>query len=244
MTARWVGDDPKHHHFSLSGTCPHCSKPSVFVMKTQPHIPPEALEKHYITDPIGAVYGDAYEVWAVLQCQGCKDYICGSILKTVAVPALTAYYRHYPIGSPRVTVADEIPRNIANDYREALQCHWLQCHKATVTMCRRAIQAACIDLGAVGDKLVHQIDDLATRAAITGPLKEQAHEVRLGGNDGAHPGKDGLDNVSPDDAQDMIDFTREFFHHVYVMPRRQEKRKKEREAKKAAAKPLSQPPTP
>ena len=86
-------------------------------------------------------------------------------------------------------------------------------------MCRRAIQASCIAQGAGKDKkLVAQIDELATKGLITGPLKEFAHEVRLEGNTGAHPDTDGLDEVTDKDANAIIEFTREYLHHVYVMP--------------------------
>lgn len=67
-------------------------------------------------------------------------------------------------------------------------------------------------------KLVAQIDELATAGVITQPLREFAHEVRLEGNDGAHPDADGLEIVTQKDADDIIEFTREYLHHVYVMP--------------------------
>ena len=68
------------------------------------------------------------------------------------------------------------------------------------------------------DKLHLQIDEMAKKGLITEPLRQWAHEVRLGGNDGAHPDKDGLKDVSPQDADEIIEFTTQFLHHVYVMP--------------------------
>ncbi len=85
-------------------------------------------------------------------------------------------------------------------------------------MCRRALQASCVELKAKDAKLQDQIDELASKGVITESLKQMAHEVRLTGNDGAHPGKDGLNDVSEPDSRDMIEFTREFFHHVFVVP--------------------------
>jgi hypothetical protein len=111
------------------------------------------------------------------------------------------------------------------DFREALRCRFVDAYNATVEMCRRAVQASCIQLNAPADKkLVHQIDWLAAQGIITTPLKEMAHRVRLGGNLGAHPPED------PDDANAIvigvqyadavIEFTRDFFQHVYVIPER------------------------
>src|SRR5712664_1435157 len=85
-------------------------------------------------------------------------------------------------------------------------------------MCRRAIQGACIDKKMKDDKLQIQIDEMASKGLITDPLKQWAHEVRLGGNDGAHPDKDNLKDMTQQDADEIIEFTGQFLHHVYVMP--------------------------
>jgi hypothetical protein len=69
-------------------------------------------------------------------------------------------------------------------------------------------------------RLVTQIDELADKGIITRSLQNFAHEIRLEGNDGAHPDPDGLAQVTPKDADDIIEFTREYLHHVYVMPAR------------------------
>ena len=90
------------------------------------------------------------------------------------------------------------------------------------------MQSSCQDLGAVGDHLVHQIDDLAKQGKITAALQEMAHTVRLIGNVGAHPDEDGLEDVGPDDASDFIEFSREFYDHVYVMPAKLLKMKERR----------------
>jgi hypothetical protein len=95
-------------------------------------------------------------------------------------------------------------------------------------MCRRAVHASCIQLEAPSDKkLVHQIDWLADQGIITKPLKEMAHRVRLGGNLGARPPEDPDDEtaitIGPLYADAVIEFTREFFQHVYVMPERLKK---------------------
>jgi len=47
----------------------------------------------------------------------------------------------------------------------------------------------------------------------------------LTGNDGAHPDKDGLSDVKEKDSTDIIEFTREYLHHVYVMPAKLKARK-------------------
>jgi Domain of unknown function (DUF4145) len=150
------------------------------------------------------------------------------------------YVLHYPVGTPDDSVALQIPEAIAEDFKEALRCMFVSAYRATVTMCRRSVQAACVDLKAKGDNLYSQIDYLADNQQITQPLRQMAHAVRLEGNKGAHPDRekkppeaqmneqvtqaqpisDNLAGVSVDDAEAVIAFTREFFHHVYVMPAR------------------------
>jgi len=137
------------------------------------------------------------------------------------------YREHFPIGKPNDHIPPEIPAHIGADFREAIRCRFVDAYNATVEMCRRAVQASCLNLGASGDKLVKQIDWLAAKGVITAPLKEMAHRVRLGGNLGAHPPEDPDDTseivIDSEYADAVIEFTKDFFHHVYVMPVRLER---------------------
>jgi hypothetical protein len=134
------------------------------------------------------------------------------------------YIEHYPLGKPNDDVASEIPEHIRADFREALRCRWVDAYNATAEMCRRAVQASCIHLGAPSEKLVKQIDWLAANGKITTPLREMAHRIRLGGNFAAHPPEDpdGENEIvmGPEYADAVLEFTGDFFQHVYVMPER------------------------
>ena len=196
---------PSHGYGQVgaSGTCPHCSKESYF-------------------RPVGGPYSENVEqiICNAVQCEACKGFalVVGARNRASGVQAYTLR-AFYPLGRPNDRVDEAIPPKIAEDFREALRCRWIEAHKATVTMCRRSIQTSCLDQKADRKKkLVAQIDELASKGVITEPLRQFAHEVRLEGNDGAHPDPDGLENVTPKDADDIIEFTREYLHHVYVMP--------------------------
>jgi len=136
----------------------------------------------------------------------------------------------YPLGKPNDEVDPAVPLDISADFREALRCQWIRAFKGTVTMCRRAVQGSVLVEGATGGRLIDQIDDLFKKGRITESLRDMAHEIRLTGNIGAHPDEDGLKDVSEQDADDMIEFTREYFHHVYVMPNKLETRRKKEKA--------------
>jgi hypothetical protein len=200
------------NQFSFSGICPHCGRDSVFISVAGPHIEAAAQPP------------SARRFVSVMQCQGCRKFILG-IAYQGQPGSPFGYEAHYPLGKPNDDVPKEVPVNIASDFKEALRCRWVDAYNATVEMCRRAVQASCIQLNAPPDeKLVKQIDWLAEKGIITSPLKDMAHRVRLGGNLGAHPPED------PDDpdlivigavyADAVIEFSGDFFQHVYVMPER------------------------
>jgi Domain of unknown function (DUF4145) len=196
-----VNFGPQFTQVGASGDCPHCAKVSYF-------------------KPVGSAYFEDNNnaICTAAQCEACKSFVLiTGVRNSVQRPfALQAFY---PLGKPNDSVDPAVPEKIQKDFKEALRCRWIGAHKATVTMCRRSIQTSCLDQGADRKKkLVAQIDELALKGIITEPLKQFAHEIRLEGNDGAHPDPDGLEDVTPNDADDIIEFTREYLHHVYVMP--------------------------
>ncbi len=120
----------------------------------------------------------------------------------------------YPKRIPKYDQA--IPSDVASDYVEAIKCFDVAAFKASVIMCRRALQTSVIGKGASNGRLVDQIDELCKKGIITEDIKNWAHEIRLTGNIGAHP--DGLEDVTPQDAEDLIRFTEEYLNYVYIMP--------------------------
>ena len=85
-------------------------------------------------------------------------------------------------------------------------------------MCRRAMQSMAEDKGAKGRDLKAEIDDLLAKGLITKSLHDAAHEIRFFGNFGAHPRDDGLDNISREDAEQIISLTWDFLTDLYVRP--------------------------
>jgi hypothetical protein len=189
--------------FTMRGTCPHCARASAFLLATSVHV-----------DTVG---GSQLRMVAGLQCQACMDFILAAALYGQNSGRFT-YEKHYPLGRPPQDVDPTVPPDVSEDFKEALRCEWVKSYRACVVMCRRAIQSSVIALGAKGGRLIDQIDDLFKNGKITEALKEFAHEVRLTGNDGAHPDRDGLTEVKEKDSSAIFAFTREYLHHVYVMP--------------------------
>lgn len=85
-------------------------------------------------------------------------------------------------------------------------------------MARRAVQSACLDLGADPTKtLFKQIEGLHGEGELSNRLKALADQVRFFGNDGAHPSSDGLENVSKDDAELAVQFLEHLIQHVFTI---------------------------
>ncbi len=216
-----VNSEPGQMDVSLRGDCPHCGRASYFRQ-------------------VASVYTenvpDGQRVCGATQCQNCQQYLL-AIGKRQQGNEPLEYEAHYPIGQPDDTVAEEVPESIAVDFSEALRCFWIKAYRATVTMCRRSLQASCLEKEAKGKQLIDQIDNLAKDGIITEPLRLMAHEVRLTGNIGAHPDEDGLEDVDKEDAADIIEFAREYFDHVYVISTKLAAMTKRRKDRKAGADP-------
>jgi hypothetical protein len=202
--------------FNARGVCPHCTHVSLHLLAASPtgirRTEPHAIESH-----------------GLVQCQNCHGVTLVVGVRNPQTGILT-HKEHYPVDSPEELVEKTIPPGVRDDYVEALRCRSVQAYKATVVMCRRSLQSSCKNLSAEGSKLIQQIDDLAAKGTITAALKDMAHDIRKLGNEGAHPDQDGLGDVIKDDADDIIEFTRQYFEHVYVMPAKSAAFKKRRVA--------------
>ena len=192
--------------FSLRGQCPHCHHPTVFTQVTSVHA--EEISAEFQRLAVGML------------CQGCLKHILAIAMKTRhrSVASTLAYLEHYPLGVPDDSVHSAVPISIAADFSEALRCFFIRSYKACVAMCRRSVEASCHDLGAKGNNLKERIDNLAATGRITEPLKDMAHKVRLTANEELHGKPEDLDMFTEPEAEGIVEFVREYFHHVYVMP--------------------------
>ena len=172
-------------------------------------------------------YGEGVRDKVVLWCNGChggvyfhlQNYdiqqVWDEIIRIDAKNVIDYYPRRV------MTIDPSVPKDIADDYGEANRCMSVSASKATVTMCRRALEIACISEGAdPKSDLIGQIDWLEAKRVINLGLKEIAHTIRMVGNWGAHPQSDPLKDVTPDDATAILEFTSEFLDEVFVRPSR------------------------
>jgi hypothetical protein len=190
--------------FHLRGICPHCGATAAFVTVTGSHeVNNERDDKQLI---------------AGARCIACNKYIL-AIIEEAFLPSgrqKWVYKVHYPLGKPNDYVSEDIPEACRLDFQEALRCRWVNAYNATIEMCRRALESSCIELGADTQLvLASMIDWVHSQGKITTPLKDMAVKIKLGGNRAAHASDRTL---TADEADAVIEFTREYFQHVYVMP--------------------------
>lgn len=121
-----------------------------------------------------------------------------------------------------------IPEEILKDYSEALKCKSISANRASCAMFRRALQGSLVELGAKPGELIDQIDSLAD---LPKDIKDWAHQIRIFGNWGAHPDKDGLKEVDTDEVNETYDFISKFLLYTFIMPRKVEVSRKKREEK-------------
>jgi len=126
-------------------------------------------------------------------------------------------FGQYPLAGQREP-HPSIPPSIATDWTEAHICLSARTYKASAAMARRAVQGVCIDKGAAKGRLVDQIKALVKSGHLANQLGEWADHVRILGNIGAHPGEDGLDTVSKDEAEAVVRFLDELLRWTYEMP--------------------------
>lgn len=130
---------------------------------------------------------------------------------------------------------DAIPEAIRNDFIEAISCYNYDLYRASLVMCRRALEGSVVSLGGVGRNLSEQINYLCdTLHKINNNIKDLAQTVRVIGNKlGAHSNSEDV-QVTEEDMITVIECLYIYFDNVYILPKQSEKalkRKQELEGK-------------
>ncbi len=210
MEIRNYRDNNGQYRLGFSGKCPHCGVISLFTPKSSVFVELVDRRIHGISDEFAT---------NVTQCENCRGFAL-IIGKRVYVPHWEPnpydFVCVYPAGRPDERLHESVPKEVAEDFKEAIRCHWIKAYRACVVMCGRALETSVKALNAQGRDLRDKIDNLATRGVITAPLKDFAHAIRATRNTGAH--SDDLHDIVEKDSSDMMEFMREYLQHVYIMP--------------------------
>ncbi len=195
--------------------CPNCRQKTNLKIRQDYNRPNPAISRDY----------NKYSshIWYEIgECNGCDFFFLvkrrGSYINKI-----------YPDPLPK-PIPEKTPDFLQDDLKEAYLCLAAGAYRAAGVMARRALQLCCIKKGAPGKNLHEQIDWLLNEQIITKDLKESAHEVRLTGNDAAHPPKNNSkdESVSKEDAEDILELLESFIEVLYIMPALTEERRQKR----------------
>ena len=160
--------------------------------------------------------------YEISECNGCDFFFlvkrCYNKIESI-----------YPNTLPK-PIPEKTPDFLKDDLKEVYACLTTDSYRAVGVMARRALQKCCIKKGAPNKKLQEQIDWLLEQQIITKDLKEWAHEVRLTGNDAAHPPEDPSkdDIVTREDAEDILLLLEGLIQVLYITPALTQERRQRR----------------
>lgn len=206
---------------SLSHACGWCGKDSWFKLRCAA-----------ITGSVwsyGPGGGDTRPLLAAIyQCAGCErpTLLVYEVLTSTYGGSLSIH-ASFPTG--RAPRRGHLPESIERDRAEAWNCHYAGLNRAAILMARSALQRAVRHLSTFRGTLNTELDNLVSEGVITQQLRQNANEVRLSGNDVAHPEE--LTDVSESDAKDSLVFMDDFLETTIEIPLRQAKRKSARESR-------------
>ena len=186
---------------------------------------PSCRQKTALTDRAKYGHENYLDGYYVSECNSCKFFFL--VRRNVSGYIIDIHPKTLP-----KPIKEKTPDFLKRDLEEAYLCFSVNAYRATGVMARRALQLCCIKKEAPANKsLRDQIQWLLEKQVITKDLNEWAHEVRLTGNDSAHPPKDiNKDTpISHEDAEDILNLLEQFIDTLYIAPalakERQEKRK-------------------
>lgn len=114
-----------------------------------------------------------------------------------------------PVTRFKLPALTQVSSRVAPDIEEGIRAANAGCPRAAVVMLRRAIEQACLEVGAKKkDRLVEKIEKLREKGLISPIFAATAHAIRAFANEyGAHPDDDYLDEVSDEELEAAIRLT-------------------------------------
>ncbi len=133
----------------------------------------------------------------------------------------------FPTQSEQLLSIGPTPTKVSKPYQKAKECFDKNLFEPSIIMCRKSLEAICLDLGAKGKSLSHKIESLHNAKKIDEKLYNWASELRLIGNDAAHEFNV---TIRRNDARDAIIFLNALLLYIYTLDKKFETFKKRRRA--------------
>ena len=138
----------------------------------------------------------------------------------------------FPVNNDQIS--SDIPSRIRTSFREARMSYRAGASTASVMMCRKTLEALCIEHGIKERNLAASIKRATESGLIDGRLVEWAQELRIVGNEAAH---DVDADISGEDARDLLEFTEAILEYVFTFRDRFERFQQRRKARREKRQP-------
>jgi hypothetical protein len=229
------------------GECPHCGTGVQFLPGlTQILLPDVGGARRGFTDSGFDRLTYKYGEDSHLELRAVECPICSKLIISIDVPGpklgdkIPTRVRPtiWP-QTPAVNIPEDVPSEIARDYREAVAVRD-RSQRAAAALLRRCLQATLIDAGDVKENayLVDQIEEALPN--LPGYLADDVDAIRAVGNFAAHPQKsedpERLVEVEEDEVEWSLEVLFRLFDFYYVSRPRSEKRREKLNQKLEAAK--------
>ncbi|MFQ5751920.1 MAG: DUF4145 domain-containing protein [bacterium] len=139
---------------------------------------------------------------------------CGGLVTAASPQDGGEVTEMYPSGVKETFDFARLPKPVAEDFQEALDCYSICRFNAFAAMCRRTVQSIFIDLGTKGKDRVHkQLKEAKDMADIDDETYQILDLIIIQGHDGAHPN---LPRLSPERARVLLELMKDILYQLYV----------------------------
>lgn len=163
---------------------------------------------------------DHFEVY-FLECPGCHKTMVGhadEVRLDFDRWEMDSPTRLWP--NPKTRLDSSIPKSVQGSIEEARLCIQVKAYSACAVMCGKALEALCKAHGAEKWQLAKSWKELKEKGIIDARLYSWGESLRERRNIGAHATDE---DVSREDAIDVLDFTVAICEYVYVLAEKYER---------------------
>jgi hypothetical protein len=178
--------------------CPSCGQKSI-------------LSQVGFQDMDGFVHESPHEVFWGFRL--CPDDTCGQLIFIVG-RGQSEVVESFPAETIDFDSTD-IPELVLAAFREAVECHAHGCYKASAIMVRKTLEEVCAERGAAGKNLHERLEALRAKVALSKPMLDALHDLRLLGNDAAHVELKDFDAVDKKEVEVALDIAKHVLEATY-----------------------------
>lgn len=143
-----------------------------------------------------------------IQCRNCGKNLFVRIFEGYLVQEVR------PLKVP-IDISSKIPKEIRDDLNEAMNCFSVDCYRASVVMCRRALESAMDIKGISGNTLAEKLQKSFTQGLMDKATYNTSSGIRLFGNYGAHPNNDLLKKVGEFEAELVMKISNRVLSEIF-----------------------------